>query len=90
MVTHEVFSALSCENDPTSVILRSFEDEIGLYEERVVKESWKLMKLSKSLSTGFQETRDLKKAEAESQNMDSSCITQLAVIMRMDNSLRKL
>jgi len=90
VVTHEVFSALSCENDPTSVILRSFEDEIGLYEERVVKESWKLMKLSKSLSTGFQETRDLKKAEAESQNMDSSCITQLAVIMRMDNSLRKL
>ncbi len=89
-MTHEVFSALSCENDPTSVILRSFEDEIGLYEERVVKESWKLMKLSKSLSTGFQETRDLKKAEAESQNMDSSCITQLAVIMRMDNSLRKL
>lgn len=66
MVTHEVFSALSCENDPTSVELRSFEDEIGLYEERVVKESWKLMKLS----NGFQETRDLKKAEAESQNMD--------------------
>lgn len=90
MVTHEVFSALSCENDPTSVELRSFEDEIGLYEERVVKESWKLMKLSKSLSTGFQETRDLKKAEAESQNLDSSCIAQLAVIMRMDNSLRKL
>jgi len=88
VVTHEVFSALSCENDPTSVELRSFEDEIGLYEERVVKESWKLMKLSKSLSTGFQETRDLKKAE--SQNMDSSCIAQLAVIMRMDNSLRKL
>jgi len=53
VVTHEVFSALSCENDPTSVELRSFEDEIGLYEERVVKESWKLMKLSKSLSTGF-------------------------------------
>jgi len=50
VVTHEVFSALSCENDPTSVELRSFEDEIGLYEERVVKESWKLMKLSKSLS----------------------------------------
>ncbi len=56
MVTHEVFSALSCENDPTSVILRSFEDEIGLYEERVVKESWKLMKLSKPVDRVSRDT----------------------------------